>query len=90
MVADSRARGLADPRTSGYEPFLRFTLYVLRFLPPPGAKRIAHFSITTPTDVTHIINVTCPDVSDKQTVGAPVDAAAARYTRLKTVDFSSD
>ena len=51
---------------------------------------IAHFSITTPTDVTHIINVTCPDVSDKQTVGAPVDAAAARYTRLKTVDFSSD
>ena len=53
-------------------------------------KSIAHFSITTPTDVTHIINVTCPDVSDKQTVGAPVDAAAARYTRLKTVDFSSD
>jgi hypothetical protein len=53
-------------------------------------QAIAHFSITTPTDVTHIINVTCPDVSDKQTVGAPVDAAAARYTRLKTVDFSSD
>ena len=67
-------------------PLLTFCMCNVRFL----YMLIAHFSITTPTDVTHIINVTCPDVSDKQTVGAPVDAAAARYTRLKTVDFSSD
>ncbi len=53
-------------------------------------ESIAHFSITTPSDVTHIINVTCPDVSDKETVGATFHAAAAGCLRLKTVDFSSD